>query len=180
MWNLVSKFLKTNIAFYALGILLLSSFIYIAYNFAFTIGYDSCNKEFVAYKHEQLQKVLELETKFHEQEEKYQAETQALVQQVSESKEDFNNRLNAIERSYADRLQQSEQRASLYSKMSSNPSNSKSNLAAHTAKLDKALVEGRQLVAELRATIELRDEQLRQCGEQFKLMENAYAGSGRE
>ena len=111
---------------------------------------------------------------YREQEKKYQSKTQDLVQQITASKENYHTQLLAIERSYANRLQQSESRANLYSQMSRDSDSSREYLAHYTAKLDRTIVEGRQLVTELKAIIELRDEQLRQCGEQLKLMEKAY------
>lgn len=180
MINLIWKVLKSDYLGYLVPTFILLLIICGLYHLAYTAGYNSCNTEFLAYKQAQTAKVLELETQYNEQEKKYQTETQALVQQISKSTEDFNKQLTNLKQSYADKLQQSEQRANLYKQMSDGSNNSRNNLATHTARLDRIIVEGRQLVAELRATIELRDQQLNQCGEQLKLMENAYAGSGRE
>ena len=148
--------------------------IFCFYNYAYTCGFDACNKEFIAYKQEQLITVQKLENEYREQEKKYQSKTQDLVQQITASKENYHTQLLAIERSYANKLQQSESRANLYSQMSRDSDSSREYLAHYTAKLDRTIVEGRQLVTELKAIIELRDEQLRQCGEQLKLMEKAY------
>lgn len=146
----------------------------------YQFGYYNCNKEFTAYKQTQLIKTLELENKYREQEKVYSEKTQDLVQQISESQESFTKQLNAIEQSYSNKLLESERRANLYKQMSSSSNNSSISLADYTARLDRTIVQGRQLVKELRATIELRDQQLKQCGEQLKLMEKAYARADAE
>lgn len=175
MGSFVLNTIGSKLAVLGLGALCLMVFVAGVSHDSYKKGYAECDKKFSAYKQTQLELVHELETKYYEQEKEYQTKTQDLVQQVAESKEKYTQQLMSVERSYANRLLESEQRANLYKQMSSSSSSSKVNLADYTAKLDRVIVEGRQLVAELKATIELRDEQLKQCGEQLKLMENAYA-----
>lgn len=146
----------------------------------YQFGYYNCNKEFTLYKQTQLIKTLELENKYREQEKVYTEKTQSLVQQISESQESFTKQLTAIEQSYSNKLLESERRANLYKQMSSSSNDSSISLADYTARLDRTIVQGRQLVKELRATIELRNQQLKQCGEQLKLMEKAYARADAE
>ena len=180
MLNFVFNAIKPKFLMYVgLGIILLAV-IYKFYMFSYNQGFETCDKEFRAYKQTQFLLVQNLENKYREQEKNYQSKTQDLVQQITESKEEYNRKLLDLERSYAYRLQQSEHRASLYSQMSTGSNNSKVSLANYTAKLDRTIVEGRQLVTELKAIIELRDNQLRQCGEQLKLMEKSYGiGTGK-
>lgn len=177
MLNFIFNAIKSKFILFLGGGIILLAVIYKFYLFSYNIGFEACNKDFMEYKHSQLLLVQNLENKYHEQEKTYQAKTQDLVQQITESKENYNRKLLNLERSYAYKLQQSERRASIYSNMSTGSNNSKISLANHTAKLDRTIVEGRQLVTELKAIIELRDSQLRQCGEQLKLMEKVY-GTG--
>lgn len=174
MLSFLINTIKPKFLLFLLGGLSLLAVIFCFYSYAYTVGFDACNKKFIAYKQTQLETVQKLENDYREQEKKYQSETQDLVQQISKSKENYHMQLLAVERSYANKLQQSESRANLYSQMSRDSDSTREYLAHYTAKLDRTIVEGRQLVTELKAIIELRDEQLKQCGEQLKLMEKAY------
>ena len=46
------------------------------------------------------------------------------------------------------------------------------DLSAYTAKLDRSLTEGRELVRELRELIKLRDQQLNQLGKELEGLVN--------
>lgn len=72
-----------------------------------------------------------------------------------------------IERDYEQRLQHSEQRARRYQRQAQGGAVEQANLASHAAELDRALEQGRRLVAELTATLRQRDEQLRAVGQQL-------------
>ncbi len=148
---------------------------YCFYNFSYNRGYEACNKEFTAYKQRQFSIIQKLESTYREQEKKYQKENEALVVRVSEAKESYSKQLLVIERSYADKLRKSEQRASVYKQMSRNSSGSCDTLADYSTRLDRNLTEGIKLVRELRELIKLRDEQLRECGKQFQLIRNINA-----
>ena len=73
-------------------------------------------------------------------------------------------RLNA---EYAGRMQLSEQRAGRYQRQAQGGAVEQANLARHAAELDRAVEEGRRLVAELAATIRQRDDQLRAVSQQL-------------
>lgn len=140
------------------------------YNYAYDKGYAACNREFTSYKAEQLAQIQKLESAYHEQEKKYQKETESLVVRITQAKETYSKQLLVIEHSYADKLLKSEQRASLYKQMSGSSKCSCNSLADYSARLDRNLTEGINLVRELRELIKLRDEQLKQCGKQFQLI----------
>ena len=143
---------------------------YWVYNYVYEKGYNACNQQFDAYKQAQEAVIHNLETTYYEQEKKYQKQTEKLVVQISEAKESYNKKLLVIEHDYARKLHESEQRASVYKQMSRDTNNSCNSLADHSAKLDRSLTEGREVVRQLRAIIELRDSQLRDCGKQFQLI----------
>lgn len=67
------------------------------------------------------------------------------------------------------RLRESEKRADLYKRLSEGSTAERDRLRDHTAKLDRSLEEGRGVVGELKATVELRDKQLILLGQQMKL-----------
>lgn len=74
----------------------------------------------------------------------------------------------ALRSSYALRLRESEDRADIYQRLADSGSVGRANLASYAAQLDRSLVEGRQVVEELRATVIQRDDQLRALGRQLE------------
>jgi hypothetical protein len=80
--------------------------------------------------------------------------------------------LTAVRADAARSLQRSDARASIYQREAQGGSTECSRLASHTAELDRSLEAGRSLVGELRATLELRDRQLVQVGQQLSADRN--------
>lgn len=68
---------------------------------------------------------------------------------------------------FSGRMQLAEQRASRYQRQAQGGAVEQANLARHAAELDRALEEGRRLVAELAATLRQRDDQLRAVSQQL-------------
>lgn len=68
---------------------------------------------------------------------------------------------------FAQRLRQSDARSGIYREQANGSTAERERLASHAAQLDRSLEEGRSVVRELRETVELRDEQLRQLGQQI-------------
>ena len=72
-----------------------------------------------------------------------------------------------LRREYDGRLLQSDKRASYYQRLAKGGAVEQANLARHAAELDRAVEEGRRLVAELAATLRQRDDQLRAVSQQL-------------
>lgn len=68
---------------------------------------------------------------------------------------------------YNKRLQQHQTRAGVYRELAEGSTAERERLASHAAELDRSLEEGRRVVQELRETVGLRDNQLRQLGKQI-------------
>ena len=115
--------------------------------------------------------IKELEDKYKLQAEEYSQETHKLSDKLYEQEINHAKEIASLNASFNSRLFQSEQRAELYKRMSTKTGDTCQTLANHTARLDRQLTEGIDLVRELRAIIELRDSQLRAINQQFKLME---------
>jgi len=77
-----------------------------------------------------------------------------LKTQLEEKEHDYQNRIAALDADYADRLLDSEKRASHYQRLSRTSPDSSICLARHAGVLDQALVEGRRLVEEYRTVAE--------------------------
>ena len=170
--------LKSKLWISIIIVIVISIYSGFLYNRGYDNGYNKCNKLFSDYKIDQQLMFDKLEEQYREQEKKYFKETENLVVQVAETKETYTQQLIDLERVYSGRLRESEKRASLYKQMSANSKCSTVNLADYTARLDRTVVEGRKLVKELTELVKLRDSQLRQCGEQIKLLqENNYASN---
>jgi phage-related minor tail protein len=75
--------------------------------------------------------------------------------------------LAAVRADAARSVQRSDARAAIYQREAQSGAAACSALASHTTELDRSLEAGRGLVGELRATLELRDRQLVQVGEQL-------------
>ena len=76
------------------------------------------------------------------------------------------------------RLRDSAQRESLYRAASKGSAAERASLAGYAAQLDRSLSEGIGLVDELKATLEVRDGQLRQLGAQIQNDHQLINGSG--
>lgn len=79
---------------------------------------------------------------------------------------------------YAVSLRDSEQRATRYRTLADTGPDQCRSVASRAAELDASLVEGRSVVEELRATIELRDSQLRLVGSQITSDRQLYENYG--
>ena len=75
-------------------------------------------------------------------------------------KDYYENYISNLSGSLTDELRQSQERAKLYQRYSQADRVKQEYLARHAAELDRCIVEGRKVVKELRATIELRDRQI--------------------
>lgn len=74
---------------------------------------------------------------------------------------------------YVVRLRSSEARSEVYKRQADGGANECRNLANYTARLDRTLEEGRDLVRELTETLRLRDAQLNLVGNSIKATEAA-------
>lgn len=99
---------------------------------------------------------------------KHSYETGQLSARLQTAKQEYENELSAVKSDYAGRLQQSTKRADIYQRQAQAGTLECRSLASHAARLDSSLEEGRQLVAELRATVRLRDGQLIELSNQIR------------
>lgn len=99
-------------------------------------------------------------------------ENKDLSAQITTSLENANAKhakaLAAVRAEFDARMRKSETRAGIYREQAEGGTAECQRLASHAAELDRSLEQGRSLVEELRTTLGLRDEQLRQLGEQIR------------
>lgn len=110
-----------------------------------------------------------LQNENHKKELKYTAQVSDLKNEIETIKTSYNNSINSVNEQSATRLLESERRAEYYRQQASSCSTLSRNAGDYTARLDRQLTEGINLVRELSELIKHRDEQLKIVGEQLKL-----------
>lgn len=138
-------------------IVLLSLALYVGYSHGYKKGSDEQKLEYLSQRDKYISNYLE-------QKKEYEQQISYLEDKILQDNKTYYNELNNINSSFADRLSESERRATYYKQLAQQ-TNSNCSLSTHTARLDRALTEGIQLVRELSKHIELRDSQLRRVGE---------------
>lgn len=98
----------------------------------------------------------------------HRQQVSALQQELRDAQTSHRIELDRIAGEYAGRLLKSEQRASVYQRQAEGGATECRSLASHAARLDASLEEGRSVVRELRATLGLRDDQLKALADQIK------------
>ena len=142
----------------------------------FCVGYSAGSSEvkqqWVAEQKANTAKANELKVNYEEQLNEYRQKTDSLSKEIYDTRTQYDNRIATIKSDYTNRLLNSEQRASVYKRMSEAGRCTSDDLSAYTAKLDRSLTEGRELVRELRELIKLRDQQLNQLGKELEGLVN--------
>lgn len=142
----------------------------------FCVGYSAGSSEvkqqWVAEQKANTAKVNELKVNYEEQLNEYRQKTDSLSKEIYDTRTQYDERIATIKSNYTNRLLDSEQRASVYKRMSEAGRCTSNDLSAYTAKLDRSLTEGRELVRELRELIKLRDQQLNQLGKELEGLVN--------
>lgn len=142
-------------------------------------GVEKVTKEWNQWKADQKiatdKQISQLEAAYEKQRE----DNESLRRELSESEKAYAVYLSGLNSSHALRLQQSEDRASVYQRQAQAGEAESRSLASHAAELDRSLTEGIRLVGELSAVIKLRDAQLIGLGQQIlsdrKVIEDGYA-----
>lgn len=108
-----------------------------------------------------------LKADFAEKESEHRNKNQEITDTLNEAKQHYDFRVAALGNDYAQRLRESETRASVYLRQAQGGATEQERLASHAAQLDSSLVEGKAVAAELRHTLELRDNQLKMLAAQI-------------
>ena len=131
---------------------------------SYNAGYDACQSK---YREELLKQQVENQQK----EQAFNETINNLTVNLTETRISYENTVNKLKSTHANELLKSEQRAELYKRYSEADKAKQRALAEHTARLDRSLTEGRELVKQLTEAIRIRDAQLRALGVYFQ--ENA-------
>lgn len=109
---------------------------------------------------------LQGETRTKEQE--HATETSRLQTQIADQDRLHTLALAAVRTEFTQRLRTSEARAGIYQRQAEAGPAQCRDLAAHAARLDRSLEEGRGLVQELRLTVGQRDNAIRSLSDQIR------------
>ena len=120
------------------------------------------NQEKVQY----LNQISSLQLQYRAKETQYNEDLNKVKAEYAQAREDYIHTISKLESSYSSRLQQSEQRAMLYQRKTTD-SKGCSTLADLSGRFDRSLTEGISLVRELRDTIKLRDSQIKVLRENY-------------
>ena len=134
---------------------------------AYNAGYEACR---VSYQ----EKLLEQQVMQQKKERVFNERIEALSIELTETRINHENTVNKLKSDYTNELLQSQKRAELYLSYSKSDRAKQRDLAIYTAKLDRSLTEGRELVKQLTETIRTRDAQLRALGVYIQESTNLY------
>lgn len=141
--------------------------LYFIYASGYNNGVGAVEAEREADRQAQALVVAELKGQMAQKEKEHDAETARIRDDLQSREAAYAADVTRLRSDYAVRLRDSEQRASRYRALAETGPDQCRSLASYTAQLDGSIVEGRSVVEELRATIELRDAQLRLVGSQL-------------
>ena len=140
---------------------------YMIWDAGFDSGSQSVQAKWDADKEAQRKAIDALQDKYANLEAQNRVQNQRNSDELAEKETAHAAALARLNAEYAGRMQLSEQRAGRYQRQAQGGAVEQANLARHAAELDRAVEEGRRLVAELAATIKQRDDQLRAVSQQL-------------
>lgn len=135
--------------------------VYGSYHFGYDQGFSDVQEEWKQQESSLVTRVAELEAQHAVRQEQVAREAQEL--RIAYEADVLSQRT-----AYEQRLSQAARRAEVYRSQAAAGSASSGDLAAHAARLDRSLEEGRGLVRELRSALGLREDQLRLLGQQLE------------
>lgn len=152
--------------------------LFLIYSTGYNNGVGAVEAERLSDQQKQALIVAGLEGQLIEKERLHVAETDKIKANLADRESQYDRDLARLRSDYAGRLLDSEQRATRYRALAEGGTAQCGSLASHAARLDASLVEGRSVAEELRATVELRDSQLRLLGSQIIADRQLYENYG--
>ena len=141
--------------------------LYFLYATGYNNGVGAVEAEREADRQAQALVVAELNGQIKQKERQHAEESSQIRGDLANREAAYAAAVDGLRADYALRLRDSEQRAARYRAAAEASPDQCRGLAGYAAQLDASIVEGRSVVEELRATVELRDSQLRLLGSQI-------------
>ena len=129
--------------------------------FVYSKGQSDIQTKWDSEKQAQEQVTKEIQNKYNELYKFHKEYVEYISSEISSKEQENEERIADIERRHLDGLRKSEDRASVYRRKAEAGEAESRDLANHAAELDRNLVEGKRVAAELAATVRLRDEQIK-------------------
>ena len=161
-WEIVKKLTP-----WILAILVIGSLIWWVSHTSYVAGQRDIQEQWDADRATYKKAMDTLKDQYATLESKVRIDNQGNSDELAEKEKSHALTLARLNDEYAGRMQLSEQRASRYQRQAQGGAIEQANLARHAAELDRAVEEGRRLVAELAATLRQRDDQLRAVSQQL-------------
>lgn len=137
---------------------------YTGYNAIYKRGADSIQAEWDEESRSRSVYIIELQERLRNMEQEYRDDLSRINHELYEARRKHEVAIADLRSDYVVRLRQSEDRARIYQHQAEAGATECRSLAGHTARLDRALEEGRGLVAELISLIGFREQQLTMVG----------------
>lgn len=138
------------------------------YSLGSSSGEAHVQQQWDAQKAKDLLAIQKVRDELSQAESQHRLQVTSLEGELRNAKTRYRMELDRLSGEFTVRLRNSDTRASIYQRQAEGGAVERNRLASHAAKLDRSLEEGRRLVAELRATIGLRDEQLKSLAAQIR------------
>ena len=161
-WEIVKK-----LAPWILATLVIGSLIWWVSHTAYVVGQRDTQEQWDAERATYKKAMDTLKDQYATLESKVRIDNQRNSDELAEKELSHAVILARLNSEYAGRMQLAEQRASRYQRQAQGGAVEQANLASHAAKLDRAVEEGRRLVAQLATTLRQRDDQLRAVSQQL-------------
>lgn len=165
IWFTMKNVMRVLPALVVIGLVLYG--IHLVREADFQRGAASVQVKWDAQENERKKQILVLQGKMLHQKTIHEEETQKLTHELTNAQRHYEKVIDDLAADYRKRLLLSEERTTIYRRQANSGPVECGNLASHASKLDSTLEEGRSLVAELRTTLELRDQQVKSLGGQL-------------
>lgn len=138
------------------------------YSLGSNSGEAHVQQQWDAQKAKDLLAIQKVRDELSQAESKHRQEVTSLEGELRNAEALHRNELDRLTGDFTVRLRDSKSRAGVYQRQAQGGAAERDRLARHAAELDRTLEEGRRLVAELRATLGLRDEQVKSLAAQIR------------
>lgn len=138
---------------------------YTGYNAIYKRGAESVQAEWDQEVRDRIDAVKAIEAEYRTKEKEYRDELAKINHELYEARRVHEVAISELRSEYTDRLHKSESRARVYQRQAESGAAECRGLASHTARLDRSLEEGRELVMQLIQLIGFREQQLTLVGE---------------
>jgi hypothetical protein len=159
------------------GILVATLTIGGAYHLGYKAGAASVQSKWDKAKAKDAAAVAKEKARIASVESTHRGETRKVENELVQAQATHAHTVTRVRNAAVVQLRKAEERSALYRAAAETGTTARLNLASHATQLDRALVEGIELVGELKSTIELREAQLRALGEQIRADREVLGGT---